>query len=263
MNVSQPLWLEAPERPHLADGEVHVWRACLRQDQGTLLACWESLSADERERAGRFHFRRDREHFVTARGVLRDLLGRYTGVEPRLLRFSYDRYGKPALSGGAGGAPLHFNVSHSNGLALYAVTRGCEVGIDLEFVREDFATLEIAERFFSAREVSALRARPRFLRLLGAQGGLREGARRGAFIPAGPLHRVAYARRAGRAPVHGGRPAGGRPLVSNRAVSGRGLQGRPRGQGRAGVAALLPLALKIFKSTRRRARRGPRRPGRR
>jgi 4'-phosphopantetheinyl transferase len=161
MNVSQPLWLEAPERPHLADGEVHVWRACLRQDQGTLLACWESLSADERERAGRFHFRRDREHFVTARGVLRDLLGRYTGVEPRLLRFSYDRYGKPALSGGAGGAPLHFNVSHSNGLALYAVTRGCEVGIDLEFVREDFATLEIAERFFSAREVSALRALPR------------------------------------------------------------------------------------------------------
>lgn len=53
---------------------------------------------------------------------------------------------------------LHFNVSHSNGLALYAVARGREIGIDLEFVREDIAGLEIAERFFSSREVSALRA---------------------------------------------------------------------------------------------------------
>jgi len=160
MNASQHLWLDAPERPHLADGEVHVWRASLRQDGGALLGLWESLSADERERAGRFHFRRDRDRFVAARGALRDLLGRYTGVEPRLLRFSYDGYGKPSLDGVTGGGPLRFNVSHSNGLALYAVTRGREVGIDLEFVREDFATLEIAERFFSAREVSVLRTLP-------------------------------------------------------------------------------------------------------
>jgi 4'-phosphopantetheinyl transferase len=55
---------------------------------------------------------------------------------------------------------LRFNASHSNALALYAVAREREVGIDLEFVREDFAGFEIAERFFSPREVSALRALP-------------------------------------------------------------------------------------------------------
>jgi 4'-phosphopantetheinyl transferase len=85
--------------------------------------------------------------------------GRYTGVAPRRLRFSYDRYGKPALNGETCD-PLRFNVSHSNDVALYAVARGREVGIDLEFVREDFAGFEIAERFFSPREVSVLRALP-------------------------------------------------------------------------------------------------------
>jgi 4'-phosphopantetheinyl transferase len=159
MSACHQLWDDGPDNPALADGEVHVWRACLRQQESALHELWLSLSADERERAGRFHFRKDREHFVAARGVLRNLLGRYTGVAPPLIRFSYNRYGKPALDGDADDL-LRFNASHSNGLALYAVGRGREVGIDLEFVREDFAGLEIAERFFSPREVSALRALP-------------------------------------------------------------------------------------------------------
>ena len=99
MDARRQPWLDAPDYPVLADGEVHVWRAGLRQDEAAQLKLWETLSADERERAHRFHFRRDQEHFVAARGALRNILGRYTGVSPRLLRFSYDGYGKPALSG--------------------------------------------------------------------------------------------------------------------------------------------------------------------
>jgi 4'-phosphopantetheinyl transferase len=153
------LWLDAPEHPYTAGGEVHVWRARLDLAGARLQQLWDSLSADERERAGRFHFRRDREHFVAARGVLRNVLSRYLGAEPRLLRFTYDAYGKPSLCGEAVDQ-LRFNLSHSNGLALYAVTLGREVGVDVEWVREDFASLEIAEHFFSPREVSALRALP-------------------------------------------------------------------------------------------------------
>jgi 4'-phosphopantetheinyl transferase len=160
MNALQQTWLDAPERPRLAEGEVHVWRVRLNQNEATRRELSESLSADERERAGRFHFRRDREHFTVARGALRSILGLYTGVAPRLLRFSYDEYGKPSLCGEAGVAPLRFNLSHSNELALYAVARGRAVGIDLEYVRAEFAGLEIAERFFSPCEVSALRALP-------------------------------------------------------------------------------------------------------
>lgn len=160
MNASQEMWLDAPQHLSLTDGEVHVWRASTHQDEAALLELWESLSADERERAGRFHFGRDRQQYIAARGVLRDILGRYTGLAPRLMRFSYDRYNKPALSVETGGGSLQFNVSHSHDLALYALTSGREVGVDIEFMREGFAGLEIAESFFSPREVSALRALP-------------------------------------------------------------------------------------------------------
>ncbi|HEY0170029.1 MAG TPA: 4'-phosphopantetheinyl transferase superfamily protein [Pyrinomonadaceae bacterium] len=156
----EQLWLEAPERPLLREGEAHVWRASLEPDAPALRRLWETLSADERQRADRFHFQRDREHFVAARGGLRGILGRYTGAAPQTLRFSYDGYGKPSLSGGAGAVPPRFNVSHSGGLALYAVTDGREVGVDIERVREDFAGLDIAERFFSPDEVAALSAVP-------------------------------------------------------------------------------------------------------
>lgn len=154
----QQLWLDAPERPALAAGEAHVWRACLSPGAAVLRELWESLSPDERGRAGRFHFRRDREHFVAARGALRNILGRYLGSEPGRLLFSYDGYGKPSLGGETCGGPLRFNVSHSGGVALYALTAGPEVGVDIEQVREEFASLEIAERFFSRREYAALEA---------------------------------------------------------------------------------------------------------
>ena len=159
MTTPDQSWCDAPERPALAEGEVHVWRACLSPGRARLLELRQSLSDDELERARRFHFDRDREHFVAARGALRDILCRYTGTPPERLRFTYDAYGKPAL-GEAAGRRLRFNVSHSNGLALYAVTAGREVGIDIEFVREDFASLEVAAHFFSAQEVSALRSLP-------------------------------------------------------------------------------------------------------
>ncbi|MFL6253975.1 MAG: 4'-phosphopantetheinyl transferase family protein [Pyrinomonadaceae bacterium] len=160
MSARQNPWLDAPEHPLPVDDEVHVWRADLNRDGATLRELSEALSTDEQLRASKFYFQRDREHFVAARGTLRQLLSRYTGVAPRQLRFSYDSYGKPSLSGDAGAGPLRFNVSHSHGVALYAVTQGREVGVDLEFVREDFGGFEIAERFFSPREVSALRTLP-------------------------------------------------------------------------------------------------------
>jgi 4'-phosphopantetheinyl transferase len=160
LNNRKQLWLNAPERPLLSRGEAHVWRVRLNLDGVVLRELSESLSLDEQMRAGKFYFQRDREHFVAARSVLRDILSRYTGLAPRLLRFSYDRYGKPRLNCESDGGLLHFNVSHSKDLALYAVTAGIEVGVDLEYVREDFDSLEIAERFFSPHEVATLRALP-------------------------------------------------------------------------------------------------------
>lgn len=158
MLPAQHTWPEGPARPAATEDEVHVWR--VRQDCGeaSLRQLSSLLSEDELERAGRFYYRKDHDHFVAARGALREILGRYTGVAPRRLRFAYEQYGKPALDPETGGGLLRFNLSHSHGLALCAVTLVRAVGIDIEFVREEFAGEEIAERFFSPREVAALRA---------------------------------------------------------------------------------------------------------
>jgi 4'-phosphopantetheinyl transferase len=155
-----PPWLAPPETLVLGSDEVHVWRATLNQPASQIQSFRHSLAADERARAERFHFERDRKHFIAARGVLRAILGRYLKRAPECLSFCYSSYGKPALAGESGGDAIRFNVSHSHGIALYAVTRGREVGVDLEHIRSDLAVAEIAERFFSQPEVAMLRALP-------------------------------------------------------------------------------------------------------
>lgn len=162
----QPTWLPAPERPELSSAEVHVWRASLTQEPGVSELLAATLTPDERQRADRYHFRRDRESFVVARGVLRDILGRYLRARPALIRFTHNEFGKPALGGEAGGSHLRFNVSHAHEVALFAFAPGREVGVDVEFMREDYAGMDVAERFFSESEVTALRNLPPGLRTL-------------------------------------------------------------------------------------------------
>jgi 4'-phosphopantetheinyl transferase len=119
-----------------------------------------TLTSEEQERADRFHFERDRRRYVGSHGVLRDILSRYVGVEPGQLRFQHGPHGKPALAEAPGGQELGFNLTHSHRLALCAVTRGREAGIDLEYMRSGFSEDRIAEQFFSPGEIEELRALP-------------------------------------------------------------------------------------------------------
>jgi 4'-phosphopantetheinyl transferase len=145
-----------PSPSALDADEVHVWRASLDLDGTTLERLQATLSADERARAERFHFSKHRAHFIVGRGLLRHLLGKYLAIAPAELRFTFNPQGKPALEG----VSLRFNLAHSHGLAVYAVTRQREVGVDVERVRSEVAGEGIAERFFSPREVATLRALP-------------------------------------------------------------------------------------------------------
>ena len=144
------IWSSPPASLSLQTGEVHVWRLELEQPVDRFI---ELLDAEEIARANRFHFEKDRNHFMVARGFLRVLLGRYLQIDPKQLKFTYGAYGKPALPGEA---LLRFNMSHSHGIALYAFTEGRDVGVDVEYVRADFTSDDIARRFFSALEVENL-----------------------------------------------------------------------------------------------------------
>ncbi len=144
----------------LGPDEVHIWRARLQPFAEEIKRLGQLLTPDEQARARRFHFRKDREHFIVARGILRSILARYLNTEPARLRFEYSHYGKPSLRREFGGDTFRFNLSHSRGLALYAFARSRELGVDIEFMREDFAGEKIARDFFSPREVADLRLLP-------------------------------------------------------------------------------------------------------
>lgn len=166
-------WRLPPTELVLPHNEVHVWRAELDQPLSLIGQLGQTLSADERTRASRFHFARDRQHFIVCRGCLRNILGRYMGIEPGQVQFRYGPYGKPALVETqlfveAGLAPalnisdntLQFNVSHSHTLALYAFTRGREIGVDLEYIRPIAEAEQIAKHYFSVQENDTLHNLP-------------------------------------------------------------------------------------------------------
>jgi len=142
------------------DVQVDVWRTRLDVPPDDLARAALLLSGDERACAERYHFPIHRARYIAARGALRAILGDILAADPAGLRFVYGPHGKPALAAQSGGATLCFNVSHAGDLALVAVTERRRVGVDLEQARPDLAYLEIAERFFSPREVAALRALP-------------------------------------------------------------------------------------------------------
>src|SRR5262245_47506253 len=136
----------------LGRDEVHVWLAHLDQPDHSVADCRAILSDGERARADRFRFERDRTAYTVARAALKMLLSSYLGIPSAGIEFEYSAHGKPYLSLPANSAEICFNISHSHGLALLAFSIGRLVGVDVEQVRPDFGTLEIARRFFSPTE---------------------------------------------------------------------------------------------------------------
>ena len=156
-------WLHTPGQFVLENSDVHVWLASLDRAEPVVRRLLKTLAPDERERAGRFYFQVDRDHFIVARGTLRAILSRYLETGPDQVRFYYASHGKPGLAKELDRHGLRFNVSHSQGLALFAVTLNREVGVDIEAIRPGIAGEKIAERFFSPHEVCVLRALPKDL----------------------------------------------------------------------------------------------------
>lgn len=152
--------------PSLTPGDVHVWRAGLDLDAPELERLRKILAPDELARAGRFHFEKDRRHFIASRGILREILARYLICGAERLKFRYSPYGKPRLAPETRGDGLYFNLSHSHDLALYAISRFPEIGVDIELVRGDFPCRELAQRFFSPSEINALHSLPESARRL-------------------------------------------------------------------------------------------------
>ena len=150
-------WPAGPGQPRLLPGEIHIWRAPL--DNAARLAGAEAvISRDESLKAGRFAFAPDRDRFIAAHGALRMVLASYLAADPCALEFKIGLSGKPALVQTF--TDLRFNLSHSGDLALIAVTRGRDVGVDVELVQDDIAFEQIVEHYFDPAEAWSLRTAP-------------------------------------------------------------------------------------------------------
>ena len=145
-------------RLQLRSYEVHLWLARPLDCRAALLQNLEALSADEAERAQRFHFLQDRNRYIARRGILRQILSYYQNCPPSEVDFTYQAWGKPQLAHSTSLAgDLRFNLSHSGDAALYAITSGRDIGVDIELIRPEVEWADIASSFFAWGEIAELR----------------------------------------------------------------------------------------------------------
>jgi 4'-phosphopantetheinyl transferase len=153
------------KQPALGPNEVHVWCACLDNLSAEMSAFWKMLTEAERARAQRFRFQVDHDRLIIRRGLLRVILGWYLPDAPGSIEFQESASGKPEVTSQGGAGTLHFNMSHSDQLALYAISRAAPVGVDVERIRPVSEFQDIGARFFHPRETANLQALPEADRL--------------------------------------------------------------------------------------------------
>jgi 4'-phosphopantetheinyl transferase len=157
-------WSPGPRRPRLARGEAHVWLADLDALGDTPD---ELLTEAELTRARRMRSVRERRRWTRAHTMLRDLLGRYLGRDPRAIALALGDHGKPRLADDAPArasprvdrapaATLRFNLSHSGPLAVCAFSATDEIGVDLELARRPRDEVALAARTFGHAEARRL-----------------------------------------------------------------------------------------------------------
>lgn len=146
--------------PPLSEGEVHVWLVEPEAVPEPLLAAYAALLDDgERERHQRFRFERHRRQFLVSHALVRVTLSRYAPVAPEAWSFVTNEFGRPEVRAD-GGSRLRFNLSHTDGLALCAVTVGSDVGADVEDSERPGENVSLADHCFAPSEAAALRALP-------------------------------------------------------------------------------------------------------
>ena len=143
-------WPEAPAHPVLSPTEVHVWCASLDQPDQMFDGL---LSFDEKARAKRFRFEKDRSRFIVGRGLLRNILGSYLDYPPEIIQFIYGPHGKPGLVNEINPKKLCFNLAHSGEYILIAVTQDRLIGIDIERIQPIPNAEQLVGHYFSLIEI--------------------------------------------------------------------------------------------------------------
>lgn len=149
-------------RLRLDANQVDVWH-CFPDTlvRGQISACLSTLSRGE---LGKYRHKRSSEarlHFLVGRSLARNALSRYVGVPAASWRFSVNEHGRPAVDWPRAYRNIHFNLSHTSGLVVVAVSRISEIGIDVEKVDRQVDISGIPEAVFTQYELERMLRRVR------------------------------------------------------------------------------------------------------
>jgi 4'-phosphopantetheinyl transferase len=142
---------------------IDLWLAFVDEaiDDELLLQYRKLLAPDELLKHSRFHFESDRRLYLVTRALIRTTLSRYSTLKPQEWTFELNAFGRPEIANANGDARgIAFNISHTAGAVLLAVTSNVQIGVDIESLAARQPSLNIADAFFAPEEVVALRAQP-------------------------------------------------------------------------------------------------------
>ena len=138
---------------------IHVWSADLAITPAQADSLQRLLSPDENERLHPIRLSTQRQRFVAARGMLRQILSIYLAIPPEQIQLAYGEHKKPHLNN-THASPIQFNLTHSGDVALYAIAHSIPVGIDIEKTETTYNP-DIAKRYFSPTENAAIAKLPK------------------------------------------------------------------------------------------------------
>ncbi|WP_437541549.1 4'-phosphopantetheinyl transferase superfamily protein [Sorangium sp. So ce367] len=146
----------------IGPGAAHLWYVfCDSARDDALLEAYHRLMApDEAAQQARFLFAENRHEYLLTRALVRTVLSKYANVAPEAWSFVRNEFGRPQIAGPPGVPPIRFNLSNTRGLIACLVALDRDVGVDVEDTERASSAVDIADRFFSPGEVTALRALP-------------------------------------------------------------------------------------------------------
>ncbi len=160
MVKNSSIWFATPASLEITNMAIDVWRCPMNPAVDQIGKFSECLSKQERHRAEQFRFGDKRDQFVTTRARLRQCLSLATGIRASEIEIEVSASGKPFLAGKAHSSGVQFNVSHTDGLAMIAITRGQPVGIDVESLKQSIQHTYLAQNYFSVKEKNTIAALP-------------------------------------------------------------------------------------------------------
>ncbi len=228
------LWVKTRTVPKLHEAELQIWRLDLNgpESRSVLTQAFQVLTAEERQRAGKMRTGTAPEEFIAGRGSLRRLLGVALNCDPRSIEIVLGSHRKPAIRPLRGMHVPHFNVSHSHGMILIALSRLGSVGVDVEYIDPAIEAIDIARAAFHAQDVryiaSAGTAQQRLLAFYGCwtrREAVAKADGRGLTLPASgfatgmPSHVEQMVEIGGEETTGSARRYGSRYFVQNLCVS--------------------------------------------